>query len=154
MPDVILIQLSTWRWGHSCSKHVEDSNKHIIEEIVRQVCHLPELYEDARSEKYKFVWLHVSTSYIRTKWNSVSQLRTERSTRRHSLEDCRLFCSIMVTVGVVHCVLPGHVNSTFWSKNCYNGGINWSSSREKMKRLRWSIGSVLAFQTRPKPSDF
>ena len=34
-------------------KHLEDSNKHIIEEIVRQVGHLPELYEDARSEKYK-----------------------------------------------------------------------------------------------------
>jgi len=28
-----------------------ESNKHIIEEIVRQVGHLPELYEDARSEK-------------------------------------------------------------------------------------------------------
>jgi len=33
-------------------KHVEDSNKHITEEIVHQVCHLPELYEDARSERY------------------------------------------------------------------------------------------------------
>jgi hypothetical protein len=33
-------------------KHVEDSNKHVIEEIVRQVGHLPELEEDARSEKY------------------------------------------------------------------------------------------------------
>jgi len=31
---------------------VEDSNKHIIEETVRQVGHLPELYEDTRSEKY------------------------------------------------------------------------------------------------------
>jgi len=31
------------------SKHVEDSNKHTIEEIVRQVGYLPELYEDARS---------------------------------------------------------------------------------------------------------
>jgi len=32
----------------------EDSNKYIIEEIVRQVGHLPELrvYEDARTEKY------------------------------------------------------------------------------------------------------
>jgi hypothetical protein len=30
--------------------HVEDSNKHIIEEIVRQVGYLPELYEDAWSE--------------------------------------------------------------------------------------------------------
>jgi len=32
---------------------VEDSNKHIIEETVRQVGHLPELYKDARPEKYK-----------------------------------------------------------------------------------------------------
>jgi len=32
-----------------------DSNKHIIEEIVPQVGHLPELYEDARSEKYKIL---------------------------------------------------------------------------------------------------
>jgi len=36
-----------------CSKHVEDSDKHIIEEIVRQIGYLSELYEDARSEKYK-----------------------------------------------------------------------------------------------------
>jgi hypothetical protein len=36
-----------------CSKHVEVSNKHITEETVRQVGHLPELYEDARSEKHK-----------------------------------------------------------------------------------------------------
>jgi hypothetical protein len=35
------------------SKHVEVSNKHIIEEIVRQVGHLPELYVDARSKKCK-----------------------------------------------------------------------------------------------------
>jgi len=33
-------------------KYVEDSNKCIIEEIVRQVGYLPELYEDARSEEY------------------------------------------------------------------------------------------------------
>ena len=32
---------------------MEDSNKYIIEEIVRQVGYLPELYEDARLEKYK-----------------------------------------------------------------------------------------------------
>ena len=36
------------RLAHSCSKHVEDLNKHIIEEIVRQVVYLLELYEDAR----------------------------------------------------------------------------------------------------------
>jgi len=42
IPEVVLIQLSSWRWAQSCSKDVEDSNKHIIEEIVRQVGHLPE----------------------------------------------------------------------------------------------------------------
>jgi hypothetical protein len=52
IPDVVLIQLSSWEWTQSCSKHVEDSNKHIIEEIVRHVGYLPELYEDACSEKY------------------------------------------------------------------------------------------------------
>jgi len=46
------MHLSSWGWAQSCSKHVEDSNKHIIEETVRQVGYLPELYEDARSEKY------------------------------------------------------------------------------------------------------
>jgi hypothetical protein len=30
------------------------SNKHIIEETVRQVDYLPELYEDARSKNIKF----------------------------------------------------------------------------------------------------
>ena len=40
-------------------KHVEDSNKHVIKEIVRQVGHLPELYEDARSEKYKILFQYV-----------------------------------------------------------------------------------------------
>jgi hypothetical protein len=43
--------LSSWGWVQSCPKHVEDSNKHIIEEIVRQVGYLPEFYKDARSEK-------------------------------------------------------------------------------------------------------
>jgi len=43
IPEVVLIQFSSWGWAHSCSKHVEDSNKHIIEENVRQVAHLPEL---------------------------------------------------------------------------------------------------------------
>jgi len=37
-----LIQLSSWRWAQSCSKHVEDSNKDIIKEIVRQFGYLPE----------------------------------------------------------------------------------------------------------------
>jgi hypothetical protein len=32
---------------------VKVSNKHIIEEIVHQVGHLPELYEDARSKNIK-----------------------------------------------------------------------------------------------------
>ena len=42
IPDVVLLQLSSWGWAHSCSKHVEDSNKHVTEEIVRQVGYLPE----------------------------------------------------------------------------------------------------------------
>jgi hypothetical protein len=53
VPEVVLVQLSPWRWAQSCSKHVVDSNEHITGEIVRQVGHLPELYEDARSEKYR-----------------------------------------------------------------------------------------------------
>jgi len=40
IPDVVLIQLSCWGWAQSCSKHVEDSNKH-TKEIVRQVGYLP-----------------------------------------------------------------------------------------------------------------
>ena len=36
IPDV-LIQLSSRGWAQSCSKHVEDSNKHTIEETVSQV---------------------------------------------------------------------------------------------------------------------
>jgi hypothetical protein len=43
IPEVILIKLSSWGWAQSCSKHVEDSNKHIIEKTVRQVGYLPEL---------------------------------------------------------------------------------------------------------------
>jgi len=41
-------------------KHVEDSNKYTIEEIVRQVGYLLELYEDARSKKYKKLTLHLN----------------------------------------------------------------------------------------------
>ena len=48
-----LIQLSSWGWARSCSKHIQDSNKHIIEEIVSQVGYPPELYEDALSKKCK-----------------------------------------------------------------------------------------------------
>jgi len=64
IPDAVLIQLSSWGWAHSCSKHVEDSNKHIIEETVRQVDYLPELYEDARFEKYKIL-IHM---FMRNLW--------------------------------------------------------------------------------------
>jgi hypothetical protein len=57
MSEVVLIQLSFWGWAQSYSKHVEDSNKHIIEETVCQVRHLPDLYEDAQSEKYKIPFI-------------------------------------------------------------------------------------------------
>jgi hypothetical protein len=53
IPEVVLIRLSSWEWTQSCSKHVEDSKKYVIEEIVRQIGYLPELYEATRSEKYK-----------------------------------------------------------------------------------------------------
>jgi hypothetical protein len=43
--DFVLIQLSSWGWAHSCLKHVQDSIKHIIEEIVCQFGHLPELFK-------------------------------------------------------------------------------------------------------------
>jgi len=43
IPEVVLIQLSSRGWTQSCPKHVDDSNKHITEETVRQVGHLPEL---------------------------------------------------------------------------------------------------------------
>jgi hypothetical protein len=33
--------LSSWGWAQGCSKHVEDSNKHIIEETVCQIGYLP-----------------------------------------------------------------------------------------------------------------
>jgi hypothetical protein len=49
IPDFVLIQLSSWGWAHSCSKHIEDWNKYIIEEIVRQVDYLPEFKETATS---------------------------------------------------------------------------------------------------------
>ena len=42
IPEVVFIQLSSWGWAQSCSKHVEDSNKQIIEEIECQVGYLPE----------------------------------------------------------------------------------------------------------------
>jgi len=34
------------------TRYIEDLNKCIIEKTVRQVGYLPEIYEDARSEKY------------------------------------------------------------------------------------------------------
>ena len=46
---IVLLKMST-KLLETC---IENSNKHIIEETVCQVGHLPELYEDARSEKYK-----------------------------------------------------------------------------------------------------
>ena len=56
IPDVVLIQLSSWGWAQSCSKHVEDSNKHIIEEIVRQVGHLSERTFSEVYSKRKTGW--------------------------------------------------------------------------------------------------
>ena len=46
IPEVVLILLFSRGWAQSCSKHVEDSNKHVIEEIARQVGYLPELSKE------------------------------------------------------------------------------------------------------------
>ena len=40
IPDVVLIQLFSWWWTHSCPKHVENRNKHKWKGIVRQVGYL------------------------------------------------------------------------------------------------------------------
>jgi hypothetical protein len=37
--------MSSWGWAQGCSKHAEDSNKHIIEEIVPEVGYLPEFQQ-------------------------------------------------------------------------------------------------------------
>jgi hypothetical protein len=47
------------RVRHPCQR-VEDLNKnHVIEEIVRQVGHLPELHDYARSEIYIYIYMYV-----------------------------------------------------------------------------------------------
>jgi len=61
IPDVVLIQLSSWGWAHRCSKHVEDSNKHVIEEIVRQVGYLPELFTPIHKTD---LWLLLAIIYV------------------------------------------------------------------------------------------
>ena len=43
IPEVVLIQLPSGGWEQSGSKHVKDSNKHIIKETVHQVGYLPGL---------------------------------------------------------------------------------------------------------------
>ena len=75
----IIIQLSSWGWAQCCSKHVGDSNKRIIEEIVRQVGHLPDLYEDALLDKYKIYsvkWSNIlkKSKYITSLlWNFIQR---------------------------------------------------------------------------------
>jgi hypothetical protein len=54
-----------------------NSNKHIIEKIVRQVGHLPELYEDARSEKYK---IYVNSILARSRVTYVATVMMDNST--------------------------------------------------------------------------
>jgi len=60
-------------------KHVGDSNKRVIEEIVRQVGYLPELYEDVRSEKYektKFSALLSEFRLTSEEWKRLAFYRT------------------------------------------------------------------------------
>jgi hypothetical protein len=75
-----LIQLFSWGWAQSCSKHVKDSNKCIIEETVRQVGYLPELYEDAQSEKYLKKCMVKITNYICTSVSLIAMHTCESET--------------------------------------------------------------------------
>jgi len=70
----ILIQLASWGWAQACSKHIEDSNKHIIEETVLQVGYLPELYKNAQSGKYNILSSAGCTGYYHNPVTSVSLL--------------------------------------------------------------------------------
>jgi len=45
----------SWRWAQGYSKHVGNRNKFYINRNVRQVGYLLELYQDARSPKYKIL---------------------------------------------------------------------------------------------------
>jgi len=65
IPEVVLTQLPSWGWTQGCLKHVEDSNKHIIEEIVRQVGYLPELY----TIKYWFFCIFYAVIKVSEMWN-------------------------------------------------------------------------------------
>jgi len=53
-----------------------NSNKHIIEKIVRQVGHLPELYEYARSKKYK---IYVNSILARSRVTYVATVMMDNS---------------------------------------------------------------------------
>jgi len=85
IPEVVLIQLYSLGWAQSCSKHVEDSNKHIIEETMRQVGYLPELYEDIQLEKYK-LWLTLRRlmSYIYIYGAPILDVSRSHTTTQHS----------------------------------------------------------------------
>jgi len=56
IPEVVSVQLSSLGGARSCSRHVEDSNKHIIEEIRVKLVTYHKLYEDTQSKKYKIFW--------------------------------------------------------------------------------------------------
>jgi hypothetical protein len=59
----------SWWWAWGCSKHVEDWNKHIRKKYcVRQVGHLPELYQDARSTKHKMLHCCFIPALLVTTW--------------------------------------------------------------------------------------
>jgi hypothetical protein len=63
----VLIQLSSWGWTHSFSKHVEDLNKHIIEEIVRLVGYLQELYILPIEKKLR-LWRYIAWRRQKCQW--------------------------------------------------------------------------------------
>ena len=77
--------MSSWGWAHSCSIHVEDSSKHIIEEIAGQVGYLPELYEDARSEKIYIEKIYAKTYLMKRTRFSLNPLNADLNPICHLL---------------------------------------------------------------------
>ena len=113
VPDVVLIQLSSWGWAQSCSKHVEDSNKHIIEEIVRQFGYLSELYEDARSEIYIYIYIYIFF-------------------KKDSILFAHQLISLITSDWSLHCILTRSAN--FYRKKM----LDWNQSYNLWYHIYWT----------------
>ena len=86
IPDVS-IQLSSWRWAQSCSKHVEDLNKHIIEETVRQVGYLPQIIRRCTVRKIYNLNI-VSTDFRNISYSDIKFQKKKKPFSRDQVVPC------------------------------------------------------------------